>query len=235
MNRSSASTSVSMAEPAGGAHGGDVPRSHLGARGRSADAESRRDLIFQPLCASEPTLPAVGARGGTTRKPQIGGTLSSLGAPLRSVFHEMNGSGCRGTPAAASPFDLIEPRFRSMRQARSASSRVPAGATTRRAHRIGRGIRRRPRGPQRGRLFRVSGEGRGGRGHVRGSGPDLAKPTARAMTPPLDPCRSARRDREARRERLLMLEEDPTLAPRPLPHAGDFGTKALHRAAGDRS
>ena len=48
---------------------------------------------------------------------------------------------------------------------------------------------------------------------MHGSGPDLAKPTARAMTPPLDPCRSARRDREARRERLLMLEEAPTLAP----------------------
>ena len=86
---------------------------------------------FQPLYASEPTLPAVGARGGTTRKPQIGGKLSSLGAPLRSVSHEMNGSGCRGAPAAASPFDLIEPRFRSMRQARSAAPRVPAGATQR--------------------------------------------------------------------------------------------------------
>ena len=189
------------------------------------------DQVFQPLYASEPTLPAVGARGGATRKPQIGGKLSSLGAPLRSVFHEMNGSGCRGAPAAASPFDLIEPRFRSMRQARSASSRVPAGATTRRAHRIGRGIRRRPRGPQRGCLFRARGEGRG---HVHGSGPDLAKPTARAMTPPLDPCRSARRDREARHERLLMLEENPTLAPRPLSHAGDSGTKPHHRAAGER-
>ena len=194
---------------------GDL-RSRSGALGRSAGGDDRAYPLFQPLCASEPTLPAVGARGGTTRKPQIGGTLSSLGAPLRSVFHEMNGSGCRGTPAAASPFDLIEPRFRSMRQARSASSRVPAGATTRRAHRIGRGIRRRPRGPQRGRLFRVSGEGRGGRGHVRGSGPDLAKPTARAMTPPLDPCRSARRDREARHERAPHVGGRPYARAAPL-------------------
>ena len=37
-----------MTEPTGFAHGGDVPRSYLGARGRSADVEGRSHLIFQP-------------------------------------------------------------------------------------------------------------------------------------------------------------------------------------------
>ena len=152
--------------------------------------------LFQPIYASEPTLPAVGARGGTMRMPQSGGKLSSLGAPLRSVSHEMNGSGCRGAPAAASPFDLIEPRFRSMRQARSAAPRVPAGAT-RRAGRIASvaAFAGSHGGPRRGCLFGASGEGRGGRGQVYGSGPGLAKPTARSMTPPRHPFRSARRER----------------------------------------
>ena len=191
-NRSAAPSRAPMADLTEPGHGSNDWRSHLSACARSAESDSRAYLIIQPLYASEPTLPAVGARGGTTRKPQIGGKPSSLGAPLRSVSHEMNGSGCRGAPATASPFDLMEPRFRSMRQARSASSRVPAGATTRRAHRIGRGIRRRPRGPQRGPLP-CQRRGARPRARVR-SGPreaDCTGDDVAASPVPLGPSRAA--------------------------------------------
>ena len=47
-DRSAASSGVPMTEPTGFAHGGDVPRSYLGAGGRSADVEGRSHLIFQP-------------------------------------------------------------------------------------------------------------------------------------------------------------------------------------------
>ena len=47
-HRSAASSGMLMTEPAGFAHGGDIPRSHLGARRRSADAEIRAHLIIQP-------------------------------------------------------------------------------------------------------------------------------------------------------------------------------------------
>ena len=47
-DRSAASSGVPMTEPTGFAHGGDVPQSHLSARGRSADVEGRSHLTIQP-------------------------------------------------------------------------------------------------------------------------------------------------------------------------------------------
>ena len=94
-----------MAEPSGSTHGGDVRRSHLGARGRRADAESRSHRIIQPVCGGrggerielgrlfeEETELREGAPGTLGRTVLVEGEGAS-----RSVFRSF-GMDARGSP-----------------------------------------------------------------------------------------------------------------------------------------
>ena len=58
-NRSSAPSGAPTAEAAGCGHNGDDRQSHVGARGRSADAKSRAHLIIQPSNSDTHSNPAL--------------------------------------------------------------------------------------------------------------------------------------------------------------------------------